>query len=453
MTVLDVCPAVMRTHLVSIGLVVLLVSSGCLSAPGGNQAQTGAVTASCTNAAAPDVNITASDLPASASGGDTPWGIDATATFTEVERLVGADGTQPALDVSGQEIGQTESSTNRWYNNSYFRALGLSPGEGGGAQIAGYTAGNDTVLLNPNLSTTQAHSTLVHEYVHTLQSQERVWGDWNGWPTPDGIEGREAWLTNDLLLEGAATYTEGVYAQRNVDGVGLSDYLDQLHADYCQSEGASQWFLAQYYVGAQHAAASVDDPAELDDLYDQPPITSEQILHNGSGDGLDPMPMGLEAAGDASFDTLGAHGNAVSTADFDGNGVLSDRGTQGELFTRVALSQELDHSRAVEAAAGWGNDTMVLTTVFDEEGDASAQGYLWVTRWDSTADADQFQSAITEFGAQRPDTFEMVGDTYELAFQTERPADDTVVTYIGPSSLTEQTTVDIDGGNVTVGIP
>lgn len=74
---------------------------------------------------------------------------------------------------------------------------------------------------------------------------------------------------------------------------------------------------------------------------------------------------------------------------------LTDRsGPHGELFLRIVLGGEMSESRAARAAAGWGNDRFITLRTLE-----GARAFVWIIRWNSSADAAQFETVFADFRA------------------------------------------------------
>jgi hypothetical protein len=108
--------------------------------------------------------------------------------------------------------------------------------------------------------------------------------------------------------------------------------------------------------------------AGVDDLFRNPPQTSEQVLH------LDKYLAG-EAARVPAFDSSSLSRDGwqagISTA-------------FGEIGVRGILAERLSSSDARRAAAGWGGDQAYL---FEREGESL---FVWTTVWDTSEDAAEF---------------------------------------------------------------
>lgn len=123
----------------------------------------------------------------------------------------------------------------------------------------------------------------------------------------------------------------------------------------------------------------------LDRAFREPPASSEQVLHPEKWlDGSDP-PVEI-----ALPDLAVLLGGAPRTA-----------GTLGEHDLRVLLAERLpgaDAETLRAAAAGWGGDAFALY------GDPPEDLLVWVTEWDTPADAEEFRTLAAEAFPDNPPT-------------------------------------------------
>jgi hypothetical protein len=156
-------------------------------------------------------------------------------------------------------------------------------------------------------------------------------------------------------------------------------------------------------------------------VFEDPPRTSEELLHGLAG-GAEP-PADLAVA-----------------AETGGEWRVQRRYPGGELRLRAMLTSALPGSDAAEAAAGWGNDTVLQFR------DGNVTGAAWVLRFDDPAEAEEF---ATLFG------------TYEATVEGERNASvrlvrvaaETVVVLGGAASFVSGTTATGTDASVTVRAP
>jgi hypothetical protein len=108
-----------------------------------------------------------------------------------------------------------------------------------------------------------------------------------------------------------------------------------------------------------------------------PPRSTEQILHPRKwyGDRDDPVEIALPE---------GEEGAAERAS-----------GELGELGIRILLTDAVgDPSTAAAAAAGWGGDRFVVSSLRDRR----ARRLVWLTVWDSEGDAREFKAAAKRLG-------------------------------------------------------
>lgn len=123
----------------------------------------------------------------------------------------------------------------------------------------------------------------------------------------------------------------------------------------------------------------------LNNAYDNPPLSTEHILHPeryAAGD--DPIPVSVAPLDEA----LGPGWRQVW-----------DR-TLGEFYLREHLRTLIPEETASSAAAGWGGDRYRL--YFNDE--TSETVLVWRTVWDTPEDATEFAAAYRGYGALRFDT-------------------------------------------------
>lgn len=306
----------------------------------------------------------------------------------------------------------------------FFRLVGIERPSGATrtATALGYVRSPKAVYINERLTEdeTQLQLTLAHEYVHVIQGRTGAFAQLReGINNPNTTDGQ---VVRTSILEGSATTVETVYWERHVD-TGTSP-ADGMTNSYRSTSGARQWVFAPYHFGTNYVQKRVDSPEDMGTVYENPPQTSEELLHGLSG-GAEPLPP-LSVG--------------VRSADWERNG--TDR--TGELFVRVALDTELERDRATRAAAGWGTDSRVALVNGDD------RAYVWALRWDDRANATEFDRAL---GAYLDDRATTDGDVWmdgSTAFDSERVDDETVVLVLGDESFVRQVHVRGTNGSVTV---
>ncbi|HJQ83501.1 MAG TPA: hypothetical protein VKA21_05460 [Candidatus Binatia bacterium] len=251
-----------------------------------------------------------------------------------------------------------------------------SDGLAGGIGVAalGFVTGRDLV----------GELVLAHELTHALQDQH--WG-LRTTPEPllDGHGDRE--LARRALLEGDATlagfeYVARAPLDRRAIGVierqlrGLPAELDRKYPDVPELLRASLAF--QYEAGTAFVGWALGNGGFrlVDAIHADPPESTEQVLHPARYFGHRDRPVAIALDGADRLESGGW------------TRVVED--TLGELQLRVLARRFFPRERADRVADGWGGDRLR----------ALARGgdflLLWLTAWDSPADAAEFADAARE---------------------------------------------------------
>jgi hypothetical protein len=155
---------------------------------------------------------------------------------------------------------------------------------------------------------------------------------------------------------------------------------DSRFQEYRQSVGTffqpllTETFVFRYRDGARfvEAVRRLRGEKGVDELFRNPPASSEQILH------FDKFFAG-EQPRDASVSTSGLEQKGWR---------LSSETSLGEIGVRGLLMSGVSASQAVKAATGWGGDRAFL---FEKDG--AAPLFVWRTVWDKQSDAAEFFAA------------------------------------------------------------
>ncbi len=258
--------------------------------------------------------------------------------------------------------------------------------------------------------------TFAHETVHAIQDQNF------GLDTFDEmrLEGTDdSYLAVTGLIEGDATVAEFDFLLSNPDLA--AQYLDELENSNFETdalENAPAYFIGvlsfPYNQGFEFVQAVFDEGGWdlVNEAYDNPPTTSEQILHPEKYfDGEEAIDVEAPAVEDA----LGDDWRVI------------DLNTFGEFVISIMLDDAgLSSEQTTAAYEGWGGDSYVALT--DEEDTAIA----WETAWDSDDDAEQFFHAL------------VVRESVRLDSDVERDGD--VVTIEGDGTVVQ---IRHDGDTVT----
>lgn len=251
-------------------------------------------------------------------------------------------------------------------------------------QLAGYYEPADgTMYLASDLGDEEANATLAHELVHALQDQRWNLGDRSKYHAGQGDRSEAV----SALAEGDATSAMfDVMIAKSYPGSGKTAvdmpddvFIEQIRAGMNDGPGKDAPHVMRTSLVAPYVYGTVFVNAlrrqagwsAVDHAWDDPPTTSEQILHVGKWSKHEPaLPVAAPP-----FATLGAGWTAA------------DEDTEGELGVRLAFEEWTDARTAAEVSPDWGGDRGVLV----RSGDQSA--FAWRLRYDSTVDGEAHAAA------------------------------------------------------------
>jgi hypothetical protein len=247
-------------------------------------------------------------------------------------------------------------------------------------QLAGYYEPADgTMYMASDLGDEEAEATLAHELVHALQDQRWNLEDRSKYRPGDGDHSEAV----SALAEGDATSAMfDVMLARAAPGAGktavdLPDdvFTEQIRAGMNEGPGAAAPHVmrtslaAPYIYGTLfvHALRRRGGWDLVNHAWDEPPTTSEQLLHTDKWLAHE-APMTVPAP---TFAVLGAGWKA------------SDEDSEGELGARIAFEEWMEPKAAAETSFGWGGDRGVLVTSGDKA------GFVWRLRYDAGSTRDE----------------------------------------------------------------
>lgn len=247
-------------------------------------------------------------------------------------------------------------------------------------QLAGYYEPEDgSMYMARDLGDDEATATLAHELVHALQDQH-----WN-------LEQRAKYKAGDgdrseavsALAEGDATSAMfDVMLQIAAPGSGRSAldlpedvFVAQIRAGMNQGPAASAPQVMRSSLSAPYIYGTLFVNAlrrrggwsEVDRAWDDPPTTTEQILHVDKWLAHEP-PLAVSAPPFASL------GSGWRVADED---------SEGEIGVRIAFEEWMPTTTAAEASSGWGGDRGVLVT------NDRQTAFAWRLRYDPGKSKDE----------------------------------------------------------------
>ncbi len=286
-----------------------------------------------------------------------------------------AEFTQRVSDLVAEDLDEEELAI----DSAFFSMLGmLDPGTDlytllidlYAEQVAGFYDGDAEEMVVPAAPegfTPLQRITVLHELVHALTDQHFDFNEEYEVLIDDGT-GDDA-SAFQALIEGDATRSQFVYMQEMSPIEAVQAATEALSYDSSVLDSVPSWMQADltfpYDQGLVfvEAIVSTGGLAAVDEAYQSPPATTEQILDVAKYNRRE-QPRELPPL----------------TVELDG-WELYDEATFGEWGLRLVISESVLPGEATQAAAGWGNDTyrvfsrgedvaMVLSYIGDSERDA-----------------------------------------------------------------------------------
>ena len=230
--------------------------------------------------------------------------------------------------------------------------------------------------------------TYAHEYTHALQDQAYDIRDGLQYNNDACEADSERCFAIQALIEGDATLLQEQWLRTFAGDEDRSDLLE-FFADfdmpvfdsapaYIQSELTFPYFWGLNFIRTLYLDGGW---AAVDTAYQNPPLSSEQILHPERYPKDPPVDLVSPNVSDAL-----SSGWEKTVHD-----VL------GEWATRMVLDEYLPIDEASLAAEGWGSDLLLF--FYQEEDDVDA--LVLITQWDTMRDAHEFSAAFLDYGLAR----------------------------------------------------
>lgn len=259
-----------------------------------------------------------------------------------------------------------------------------------------------------------------HELAHAVQPKSLR--DDMEHAAGDDADTTDAAMARQAVAEGAAVFVTDVYAARYLDALPQTT---RLAFEWPTMTDATRLLWAPYRYGADHVRERADSPATLSTVYENPPMTTEAVLHP-SEVGVSPPSLTVKS------DALGGLSRVATD-------------TKGELYLRVLLASELAPDRAARAAAGWGTDRLLAYT------GQGTDSFAWVLRWDSPEEASQFESAMADYlDATATQHSERSWEDGASAFRLDCPTEETCVLLAGDPEFVDSARIDGNSSNVSI---
>ncbi len=230
--------------------------------------------------------------------------------------------------------------------------------------------------------------TFAHEYTHALQDQTYDIRDGLQYNNDACDTDSERCFAVQALIEGDATLLQEQWLRTFARDEDRSDLLE-FFADfdmpvfdsapaYIQSELTFPYFWGLQFV---HSLYLEGGWAAVDTAYQNPPLSSEQILHP------ERYPK------DSPVDLISP--NLADELNSDWEKTVHD--VLGEWATLMVLNEYLPIDQASLAAEGWGGDLLLF---FYQEEDG-VEALVLIAQWDTMRDAHEFSAAFHDYGLAR----------------------------------------------------
>lgn len=263
-------------------------------------------------------------------------------------------------------------------------------------QIAGYydPETKEMYVVQDEVFDGPERMTYAHEYTHVLQDQN--YDMRNGLKyNPDDCETQTEYCAAvSALIEGDATLAEQNWFLKHStlrDKKEVQEFYSSYSSPILDSAPAyiSEDMMFPYLKGLEFVQTFYQDGgwSRVDEIYANPPVSTEQILHPERYPADLPQPVTLPDLAAA----LGGGWREV------------DANVMGEWYTYLLLSYgyaeeaRIPQKQAAAAAEGWGGDT--YSVVWNDEAGAGVSVLL--SQWESAQDADEFWQALSDYGTAR----------------------------------------------------
>ncbi|MBX0286222.1 hypothetical protein EGH22_07775 [Halomicroarcula sp. F28] len=401
----------------TLAVAALLVLAGCTGGPLGESGTTTASPSDETPTTSPTPSESASvpvDDSVTVENGTLP--VNATLTFNRVEGLTGTD--VDPWPVRVRNLSEWRGSVQRIGAAPLNRALGFENVSADWSEPTGVTSPG-AVYIHPGDGTpAKTERVLAHEYAHLVQYRTTML-PWQGRLNPPRLTTDE-FNARRSLVEGGAVFVADAYTEQYL---AVQTNTAFAREQYRNGSATHRLVLAPYVFGSQYVDSRIDDPANLSAAYESYPRTTEQVIHNYSRAEEPPANLTVRATGSDVWEHRGNN-------------------TLGEMTTRAALDTELDRERAAAAAAGWGNDRLV---VYEHATNESRYGWVWVMRWDNASETDELRDALLDY------TFERKENT-DRPFNFQALDDRTLAVVFGDPEFSSRVDLGVTDDDVSVRI-
>lgn len=262
-------------------------------------------------------------------------------------------------------------------------------------QIAGYydPETKEMYVVQDSVFDGPERMTYAHEYTHVLQDQNYDMRAGLKYNEDDCENQSEYCAAVSALIEGDATLTEQNWLIQHStlrDKKEIQEFASTYTSPILDSAPAyiNEDLMFPYLKGLTFVQSLYKDGgyAAIDAAYQQPPISTEQILH--------PERYPQDQPQDVTLDLSNVTGTGWREL---------DAGVMGEWYTYLILAYghaedaRISEKTAASAAEGWGGDA--YSVLWND--DASAGISVLLSQWESEQDADEFLTALYDYGTGR----------------------------------------------------
>ena len=234
-----------------------------------------------------------------------------------------------------------------------------------------------------------------HEYTHVLQDQN--------FDIQNGLQYSDEHCETDAercsaivaLIEGDATLSQLRWFMSNASPADQAEVMEMVTkgTESPVFDSAPEFIALGLTFPYEYGYMFVDHLyskggwGNVDRAYQDPPVSTEQILHPNRYPDDKPIPLILPNLGEI----LGNDWEEI------------DRGVIGEWYSYLLLAKglderaRLDENQAERAAEGWGGDAYVVYYNDDTQETVMVLNSVW----DTTADADEFANAFRNYADMR----------------------------------------------------
>jgi PGF-CTERM protein len=373
-------------------------------------------------------------------------------------------------NTSGEErLHQNVKWEATFFVNESTDAVSVQASNFGSSVLGFYSPEEDRLVIvseNQTSPRLEGELTLGHELHHALQDQHYNLSSIQA-NTTDGSN------ANSGLIEGDASYVEYRYEQRCGEAWDCLDPRGSQQGGELANFGLYLVSYQPYSDGAAFVQHRYDQGGweAVNEVYDATPESTEQVIYPDRYLSDSPTNVTVEDRSDDEWSVLELNGS-IDHASLGEAGMFTmfmypfyESNQQDQLIDAQSFfnyqdgSQELDPIDPLNFThrytEGWDGDRLV-PYVTDDSAETNETGYVWVSAWDSEADAEQFVTGYRELleyrGAESVDGYDGVyrvpdSEQFGDAFYVDQ-RDDRVVVVNAPT-LDDLSAVDDDAPDVS----